>query len=177
MRRHSRYDKKGSLELSVNAIVVLVMAIAVLGLGLAFIRGALTKAQTNVFKAIDNAQLENPASADHPATADKNTQVKQSSSAQISLGFYNTYASSVTVSPTIESDTGCIQAGDTTPTANAFTISSGSQEVGPGTATGFQGYLTATGGASAGKSYVCTVEFKDGTDVKASTQLFISVVS
>ncbi|MBN1157544.1 hypothetical protein JXA85_08040 [Candidatus Woesearchaeota archaeon] len=36
--------KKGSLNLSINAIVVLVMAITLLGLGLAFIRGKMDKA-------------------------------------------------------------------------------------------------------------------------------------
>jgi len=34
-----RWSKKGALELSINAIVVLILAITILGLGIAFIRG------------------------------------------------------------------------------------------------------------------------------------------
>jgi len=39
------------------------------------VRGALSRAQDNVFRAIDNAKLENPASAENPYTVDRNVKV------------------------------------------------------------------------------------------------------
>ena len=38
-QRTSLFHKKGSLELSINAIVILIMAITMLGLGLGFMKG------------------------------------------------------------------------------------------------------------------------------------------
>ena len=161
MRRHSR---KGSLELSVNAIVVLVMAIAVLGLGLAFIRGALTKAQGNVFKAIDNAQLENPASSDKPATVDRITTLKQGTSSPLRMGFYNSGSGNVDVTPAIS----CIKSGETGDTS-ALTYSTGQQTVAGGQAVGFEGLVDAS--ASSAGNYLCTVKFTD----TVSTQFYITV--
>jgi hypothetical protein len=43
MRIFARYNKKGSLELSVNAIVVIVLAMTLLGLGLGFVRNQFAK--------------------------------------------------------------------------------------------------------------------------------------
>ena len=60
--------RRGSLQLSINAIVILVMAMVVLGLGLTFIRNLFGGAQENFGRIIDNTQLENPASPDNPIT-------------------------------------------------------------------------------------------------------------
>ena len=175
-----RHSKKGSLELSVNAIVILVMAIAILGLGLAFIRGALSKGQAQVFKAIDNAQLENPASADTPATVDKNVQVKNDGTAQVSLGFYNkeTATAGVTFTPVIST---CSKGGVA---ADNFDLISGAQAVGVGKASGYQGIVQQKAtvlALNAGDAYVCTVEFRTSavnpTTAKASAQFFITVIS
>jgi len=81
--------KKGSLELSVNAIVILVMAIAVLGLGLAFIRGALTRGQSQVFRAIENADLENPASELSPLTLDYQVTASSRKAGDLHVGYFN----------------------------------------------------------------------------------------
>ena len=51
------FNKRGSLELSVNAIVVIILAITLLGLGLAFMKN-LFSSTTDQFKAI-NEDLKN----------------------------------------------------------------------------------------------------------------------
>jgi hypothetical protein len=173
-----RRSRKGSLELSVNAIVILVMAIAVLGIGLAFVRGALTGAQEKVFTAIKNSELENPASADRPATADLSTKVKNDKSAEIKLGFYNSGSSPVDVYPFLGD---CVKAGTAQSVTSVFTISTGFQKVDPGVAIGFRGYVNDGATASSGENWVCTLEFRDtqggGGNVLASTQLYITVTS
>ena len=57
----STIPKKGSLQLSVNAIVVLVLAITMLGLGIAFTKGKFSEL---------GQKIEIPA-PDYPATADE----------------------------------------------------------------------------------------------------------
>ena len=41
-----RLNKKGALELSINAIVIIILAMTLLGLGLAFVRGLFTRVNT-----------------------------------------------------------------------------------------------------------------------------------
>lgn len=164
-------SRKGSLELSVNAIVILVMAIAILGLGLAFIRGALQKGQAQVFKAIDNAELENPATADKPVTVDRNVQVKVGSTAQVRLGYYNSGSEPVDATPSL---TSCYSSTNPTNSiVTQFTLSSGSQSVGAGKAVGFQGLLgTVAATTLVQGAYVCTVEIGG-----ESAQFFVTVTS
>ena len=51
------FSKKAGLQMSINAIVVLVMAMVVLGLGLGFIRGMFSSAESKFSGAIDAADL------------------------------------------------------------------------------------------------------------------------
>ncbi len=53
--------KKGGMELSINAIVILIIAMVVLGIGILFIRGMFAKAQTTTFKALSSQETTNPA--------------------------------------------------------------------------------------------------------------------
>ena len=41
--------KKGAFQLSVNAIVVLILAIVLLGLGLGFVKGMFGKTRTSIY--------------------------------------------------------------------------------------------------------------------------------
>lgn len=82
-------ERKGSLQLSINAIVVLVMAMVVLGLGLGFVRGLFGQGQQNLVKVIDNNMLENQATYDTPFTVDRNVKVKLGKASPIYMGIYN----------------------------------------------------------------------------------------
>ncbi|MDP7610765.1 MAG: hypothetical protein QGH19_03290, partial [Candidatus Woesearchaeota archaeon] len=61
--------KKGSLNLSMNAIVVLILAITMLGLGLTFMRGLFKQATERVTEAVSAQELVNPPTVDSPLTA------------------------------------------------------------------------------------------------------------
>jgi hypothetical protein len=61
--------KKASLNLSMNAIVVLILAITMLGLGLTFMRGLFKQATERVTEAVSSQELTNPPTRDNPLTA------------------------------------------------------------------------------------------------------------
>ena len=164
-------NKKGSLNLSIQAIVILVMAMAVLGLGLGFIRTLMGQGQDQFKTAIDNAALENPATADNPITVDTNVGVKAGGTAKFNIGFYNAGS----IAPT----------GGFIPTLNGcgdgYTIMTGGQTVTIGEARGYKALLTAPSteqGATAGSTKVCTVEFADIDGlVVASKQFYINIIA
>ncbi len=61
-------NKKGDLSISVNAIVILIVAIVALGLILIFTRSIFTQASGKVKQAIGLGELDNPPSIDNPIT-------------------------------------------------------------------------------------------------------------
>jgi len=86
--------KRGSLSLSVNAIVVFILAFAMLGVGLFFIntiREKLVQGATGVF---DINQLKNPPTSDRPIVISNEVAVKKSKTVKLEIGFYNKLGSS-----------------------------------------------------------------------------------
>lgn len=82
--------KKGGMELSINAIVILIIAMVVLGIGILFIRGMFAKASTTTFKALSSQDTTNPASADRPLVADREVMVSPTNpTASIAISVYN----------------------------------------------------------------------------------------
>lgn len=65
-----RLNKKAGMELSINAIVILIIAMIVLALGVVFVRGLFVKAGGKLGGAITGAQVAKPASPDEPITVD-----------------------------------------------------------------------------------------------------------
>jgi len=95
-------NKNGSLELSVNAIVVLILAITMLGLGLGFMKGMFGKVSQNVDTAIGQNQLANPPSASNPFTLSSNQISLARGAAQtITLAYYNELTSGQVTAPNI----------------------------------------------------------------------------
>jgi len=88
--------RKGGMELSINAIVILIIAMVVLGIGILFIRGMFAKAQTTTFKALSSQETTNPASADRPLVADREVILSTTNpSATVSVSVYNTNPATV----------------------------------------------------------------------------------
>ena len=114
-------DKKGALELSINAIVILIIAITMLGLGLGFVRGMFGKA-SGQFEELTGAEPEPPApSSSNPVTLSREVVIANSDEkVAIKVGFYNTGAAEDKV-PTI-TPPGC------TADASANTVNVGSQK-------------------------------------------------
>jgi len=136
---------------------------AILGLGLGFIRTLMGQGQDQFTTAIDNAQLENPATADNPVTVDRTVDVKSGKSARFKLGFYNIDTlGSGNFGPALS---GC----------DNFTIKSGNQTVGIGSATGYEVLISTT--ASVGTEDVCTINIMEGANNVASRQFFVRVTA
>lgn len=165
------FSKKAGLQMSINAIVILVMAMVVLGLGLGFIRGMFSSAENKFIGAISNVDLTNPATAAKPITFEKSTiTVKKSNSAEFMYSVYNNYGSDLT-NVTLSVSSCSSSAG--------FQINSVGAPIQDGDYTTFMGLLVppTTVDLTAG-TYICTVA-ASGDEVSsfASAQLSINLVS
>jgi hypothetical protein len=173
-----RPNKKASLNLSINAIVVLVMAITVLGLGLTFIRGIFGGATAKLGGAISAASLKNPADSETPLTIDERVSIKAADKEEIEVGFYNRDINPHSVKL---SNAGCegdvITAGGTTDhKVFDVAVTSIAQEVDPGESIGYKAIFQAPSGADAPQgTYVCTLQAIDGTAPLESAQFFLLI--
>ena len=65
--KYSR-SKKADLSLSTNAIVILILAITILGLGLTFVRGLFKQAENKISEVTSSTELANPPTKDNSMT-------------------------------------------------------------------------------------------------------------
>ncbi len=90
-------NKKGSLELSIQAIVIVVIAFVVLGLGLGFVRGqfkSITETSSSVQEQIRQSILEDLRTGDKKLSFPATTlTVEKGQSQDIAIGVKNTLAS------------------------------------------------------------------------------------
>ncbi len=103
-----RINRRASLEIGVNTIVILVIAMMLLGLGIGFIRGLFNKAN-QLPGLIDTSQWQNPPTASTPIVlTPSSVQVKGGDSTNIVVGIYNKEpgSSSLTFNVNISSCTG-----------------------------------------------------------------------
>jgi len=82
--------KKGSLELGINTVVILVIAIILVGGGIAFITGIFDKLNTNVESISPNILPVQPTSSKPLALPGDTITVKNNDIKTILLGVYNT---------------------------------------------------------------------------------------
>lgn len=167
---------KASLNLSVNAIVVFVLAFALLSAGLFFtnmIRETITE---RTFEAINVNELENPPTSDKPITIPGNVLIKKGKQRDdITVGFYNrdnTAKTGVTLTvggclDSTGAEPPCIAAG----TCSYPTLASGAEDVGSAEAIGFPIILTEND-MPIGK-YICKVQAKDDTGTVLEKKSFI----
>lgn len=88
MRHHKRQNHRGSLSLSVNAIVVFILAFAMLGVGLFFVNKVRGSIDIDPNSFLPANQLKNPPSSDDPLTIDNEIKMKPSEEKRLTLGFY-----------------------------------------------------------------------------------------
>jgi len=90
--KHIRH-KKGGLQISINAIVILILAITVLGIGLGFIRGMFSQTigqLGEVSKDIENDMINRLRDSDERlALREENIEMKKSSEKTIYFGIRN----------------------------------------------------------------------------------------
>lgn len=163
-------NKKGSMEMSINSIVILVMAMALLGLGLVFIRGMMGGATAKLGKSIDTADLSEQPTSEKTVTIDPTVLLKKNVNSRVKIGFYNKANSDYMVKPSIYS---CINSDGVSKTTQ-FTVQAISQVAEVGKAIGFEAMFKTT--ADQG-TYACQVQIVNGTTSLGSQQFFIEVSS
>ena len=116
------FSKKGALELSVNAIVILIIAITMLGLAIGFTRGMFGKISTQVEEKVSEEPEPALASSSNPTTLSREVIVSQVGNEEVlKVGVYNPSASIWTDEmPAITGCSGGI--GDLTVQANPSTL-------------------------------------------------------
>ena len=178
-----RNRKKGSLELSINAIVVLVLAITMLGLGIAFTKGKFSELGSR----IEIPEPDLPATADDPISLPANEiKVSTKKDTVFTINVYNDGLLPPTVSPDIEcdctTDTTAYLTLDTDGGTNPTEVLSvAGQSVPNGADAGFkiivpQLDVAADGWAPGISVCVCTIQvLETGGGVAASKQINFKV--
>ncbi len=178
MKIFNNKQRKGSLQLSINAIVVLVMAMVVLGLGLGFIRNLIGQGEDKLGGVMSNLDLSNPASASDPLTVLPEVELKRGGTVELQIGFYNSLTET-TVSPTFTDTSGswvvggyggyvhCVSADGTPYSAGEFRIASPSATVPSGGEVGFLAILSD--GCDATPAPVSPNSCESDNKVKAGT--------
>jgi len=142
------YSKKAALDVSINSIVVIVFAVTMLGLGLAFIKGYFGKA-TEQFN-IDQVGQISDATPNNPLSLSReDLTVHKGKMNNFGVKFYNNKESTHKVSFGLQ----CIS--DTGP-ATGFTLVVSSQSVEVGQQKEFRPQLKVAP-AMVSKEYVCTL--------------------
>ena len=80
------------MQLSINAIVILVMAMAVLGIGLGLIRGVLGSGKDKLLSSLENVDLSQEATAEEPLTDFQSLGskgLKLAKDNEVIVGYYN----------------------------------------------------------------------------------------
>lgn len=173
--------RKGSLNLSINAIVVLILAITMLGLGLGFIRNIFGGASGKIAQALESTSLKNPADSSNPLTIDDKITMKRTAEKEIEVGFYNT---DFEAQPTVTLDiTGCSTSGGETFADAGLDLpiiaAPASGEIGASEGTGFKAILSFPDSPPPVGTYICSLGIVParGEPAIRTTQFFLSLTS
>jgi len=145
--------KKGSLNLSVNAIVVFVLAFALLSVGLGFTYMFREKGQAGLSQLLTFEDLKEPPSAEKPLTVDREITIKRRGSIQADIGYYNKDSNAHTAVRL--GINGCYDenGGSATPLP---TISAPPQDVDASTGVGYR-VIIKEQGLTGGQTYICNM--------------------
>ncbi len=171
-------NKKADLSLSVNTIVIIILAITLLGLGLTFINTIAGGAIGKLGKLIDSTDLEKkPTSAD-PLTISEQVEVQFKKQEDIKVGFYNKGPNTVSkIKPVISS---CISITEETEVDAALLpslVAPAKETLEPGETQAYLATLKEKGLASG--RYTCTLTM-DGDFGEASAptkDFYLNIIS
>lgn len=172
-------DKKGALELSITAIVVIVIAFVVLGLALTLTRTIFKGAQEKLPEAFAVTQLESEPTSENPITVSQTIEIGRNDEKTMTVGFYN--KDTMTAEKAAFVVISCLdKEKNQVPDEGRPDVASISQDVSANTAAGFSVILTENGLAPG--TYICTLAVcNDGdcvaTEPYETKQFFLNVVS
>ncbi len=176
--------KKADLSLSINSIVILILAITVLGLGLTFIRGLFKQAEAKTQSAFEATKLKKVPTSEEPISVDSPITMNPSNKKTIEIGIYNPQtgdpeqATLTGVKPDLVA-TDCVNSEGTkveNTNADWFKLAAASIDIPPREARGFPAILTI-GNANI-DTYICTIKAvcdPSPCPVDVSAQIFIEV--
>jgi hypothetical protein len=160
-------NKKGSMELGINAIVVLIIALALLGLGIGFVTKLFSASQDKMVRIIDRAELPIHADSMNQMLFDTSTlEVKAGKASPLLVSVFNDASSEVL--PPYEGADGtivggamiirdsCVDTAGTEIAAADIQVSSQAQGIPAGVDAGFSVIVKAADGLLKG-TYICTL--------------------
>ncbi|MBU1975210.1 MAG: hypothetical protein KKG59_02275 [Nanoarchaeota archaeon] len=154
--------KRGSLSLSVNAIVVFILAFSMLGVGLFLINQIRTNMAEGTTGAFDINELRNPPTSDRPLVVPETVSVKIGGKVNQDIGFY---ANKEPVQNIFFEILDCNDGGTLVPPALQPKIIGGGLNVDLGEAKGFKVLISTErddNGLQVGNTYVCKLRACSG---------------
>ena len=173
--------KKADLSLSINAIVILILAMVLLGLAIPFINSLFKQASEKVSTAFTAADLTNPPNSDHPLTVDRQVTASPGDKKQIQIGIYNDNPSPLDA--VIPKLTSCINSAGTqinvaAGNSDGISLTTGPQPIAARGIGPYNAVLSISSGTAITRdTYICTVGAYAGTATTpfVSAQFFITV--
>jgi hypothetical protein len=169
-------NKKAALSLSVEAIVILVIAFVVLGLALTLTRYIFGAAQEKAGSALDIIELESKPTPDNPITIQRTVTISRGDSIPMDIGVYNTKG--IPYSNATLGIASCTSTGATpAPVTNPPTIVTIAQTIKQSEIAGYRAFLTENGLDTG--NYICILNvYNLGTnDVYDSEQFYLTVTA
>ena len=173
-----RLNKKAALNLSVQAIVILVIAFVVLGLALTLTRYIFGVAQEKAGTAIDIIELESKPTSDNPITLPRTVIVAKGESIPMDIGVYNTQNQKYEQA-TLEIKSCTSTGANATEVTNPPTIVTIGQDIEQSESAGFRAFLTENGLNTGNYICILNVYSLTNTNIPAydSEQFFLTVTA
>lgn len=151
--------KKATLDISIGAIVIIVIAFVVLGLGLVLTKEIFSRARGEIPEIFEVAKLVKEPTADTPLTVKKEISIKRGGTEKFDIGFYNNKKSTLeNVTISIQSCLS-VETGLAEDASNIPVMTSVAQNVASSTPAGYLVYLKEQRKLDAGE-YICEVVAK-----------------
>ncbi|MBW2982491.1 hypothetical protein KY343_06435 [Candidatus Woesearchaeota archaeon] len=169
-----RFDKKAALALSVQAIVILVIAFVVLGLALTLTRFIFKTAQEKAGGAIDIIELESKPTSDNPITVPARVTISRKDSVPLDIGVYNTAEGNYDNATLAIKQ--CTSASTGLPVNETPSLVTIAQTVGQSDSKAFRAYLTENGLATG--NYICILKvYNLQSSLEYDTKQFYMIVT
>ncbi|MBN1792811.1 hypothetical protein JW826_03965 [Candidatus Woesearchaeota archaeon] len=180
-----RITKRGSMELGVNAIVILIIALAILGMGIAFVTNLFRSGSGKLGKIIDNTELPVHADSGNPlAFETSQLTIKQGKRENIKLSVYNDgFGGQNDISVGLASCTNS-EGMDVAIGGDGIFLAAPNQRINPGSDAGYLAIVSVAGEDIVPvDTYICTVRASVGDPMSnndpatsRSGQIIINVI-
>lgn len=167
-----RKNRKGSMELGINSIVILIIALALLGLGIGFITNLFKGGEGNLEGLMDSQKIKVHANADELVVFDPaDLTVKANKELTFQVVVYNSLNSPAEVTLELEScvDNDMVEQENIRLVSAAHTIKSGEEAM-------FKAKIF--GGDTDSGTYICSIKAlfsSESEDEEYSQQVFIKI--